>query len=129
MRFGALGEHRVLGGLFYSPPDVQPDRPTLPSRRRVIPTGEPTLVTRPADVPAELRTLVSIHLEIEPDRLVRPALLGEDLCIDSLAATELTLIIEDEWDIAVADEERSDVRTYGDFEDLVTRLLSEASPS
>jgi acyl carrier protein len=63
---------------------------------------------------SQLRRLVAAHLEVDPGRLVPEARLGQDLCIDSLAAVELTMVIEDEFDIALPEEVMADVRTYGD---------------
>lgn len=71
------------------------------------------------DLEARVRDLVSAHLDIDPERLCPEARLGADLCIDSLAAIELALVLEDAFDIALPDEEREEVRTYGDVVDLV----------
>ncbi|HEX3621283.1 MAG TPA: phosphopantetheine-binding protein [Acidimicrobiales bacterium] len=71
------------------------------------------------DLEPRVRALVSAHLDIDPDRLRPEARLGADLCIDSLAAIELALVLEDAFDIALPDEEREDVRTYDDVVQLV----------
>jgi acyl carrier protein len=71
------------------------------------------------DLESRVRDLVSAHLDIDPERLQPEARLGADLCIDSLAAIELALVLEDAFDIALPDEEREEVRTYGDVVDLV----------
>jgi acyl carrier protein len=71
------------------------------------------------DLEPKVRELVSAHLDIDPDRLTPEARLGEDLCIDSLAAIELALVLEDAFDIALPDEEREEIRTYGDVVSLV----------
>ncbi len=63
---------------------------------------------------SRLRRLVAAHLDVDPSRLVPQARLGQDLCVDSLAAIELTMVIEDEFDIALPEEVMADVRTYGD---------------
>ena len=68
---------------------------------------------------ARLRRLVAAHLDVDPRRLVPAARLGQDLCVDSLAAIELTMVIEDEFDIALPEEVVADVRTYGDVLTLV----------
>jgi len=74
----------------------------------------------PADVPGRLRWLVSAHLDVDPSRLEPQVRLGEDLCVDSLAAIELTMVIEDEFDISLPESEVADVRTYGDVLALVS---------
>lgn len=66
-----------------------------------------------------VRTVVATHLDIDPGRLLPAARLGEDLCIDSLDAVDLTMVLEDEFDIALPDEVVDKVRTYGDVVELV----------
>ena len=74
----------------------------------------------PGDVPGRLQWLVASHLDVDPERLSPEVRLGEDLCVDSLAAIELTMVIEDEFDIALPEDEVGEVRTYGDILALVT---------
>ncbi len=66
-----------------------------------------------------VRTVVAVHLDVDPDRLHPSARLGEDLCVDSLAAVELAMVLEDEFDIALPEEVLGCVRTYGDVVTLV----------
>ena len=66
-----------------------------------------------------VRSIVAVHLDVESDRLRPDARLGEDLCVDSLAATELAMVLEDEFDIALPEEVLGCVRTYGDMVNLV----------
>jgi acyl carrier protein len=40
--------------------------------------------------------------------------------VDSLAAIELTMVIEDEFDISLSEADVADVRTYGDVLALVS---------
>ena len=77
-----------------------------------------------ADVPGRLQWLVSSHLDVDPARLGPDIRLGEDLCVDSLAAIELTMVIEDEFDISLPEEDVADVRTYGDILALVAARAS-----
>ena len=70
-------------------------------------------------VALRLQWLVASHLDVDPARLEPEVRLGEDLCVDSLAAIELTMVIEDEFDISLPDEDVVDVRTYGDVQTLV----------
>ncbi len=70
-----------------------------------------------------LRTVVAAHLDVDPDRLVPGDRLGEDLCVDSLDAVELTMVLEDEFDIVLPDEMVADVRTYGDVMEMVGRQV------
>jgi len=66
-----------------------------------------------------VRNVVAIHLDVDPGRLLPGARLGEDLCVDSLAAVELAMVLEDEFDIALPEEVLGCVRTYGDVVRLV----------
>ncbi|MDQ4098793.1 MAG: acyl carrier protein [Actinomycetota bacterium] len=72
-----------------------------------------------SDLEGRLQHLVAAHLDVEPARLGADCRLGEDLCVDSLAAIELTMVIEDEFDISLPEEDVADVRTYGDVLALV----------
>ncbi len=91
-------------------PSCRPPRPELDEADR----------PPASDVPGRLQWLVSAHLDVEPARLVPEVRLGEDLCVDSLAAIELAMVIEDEFDISLPEEVVADVRTYGDVLALVT---------
>jgi len=77
--------------------------------------------TQRTDVTARLVHLVATHLDIDPARLLPETRLGEDLCVDSLGAVELTMAMEDEFDIALPDEVVADICTFGD----VVRVVSE----
>ena len=77
---------------------------------------------------ARLRSLVAAHLDVDPRRLVPDVRLGPDLCVDSLAAIELTMVIEDEFDISLPEEVVADVRTYGDVLALVMERAGEHAP-
>jgi len=66
-----------------------------------------------------VRSIVAVHLDVDPRRLKPDARLGEDLCVDSLAAIELAMVLEDEFDIALPEEVLGCVRTYGDMVNLV----------
>jgi acyl carrier protein len=72
-----------------------------------------------SDLEPRVRAVVATHLDVDPARLVPTARLGEDLCIDSLDAVDLTMVLEDEFDIALPDEVVENVRTYGEVVELV----------
>ena len=72
-----------------------------------------------AETEPRVRSIVAVHLDIDPKRLKPDARLGEDLCVDSLAAIELAMVLEDEFDIALPEEVLGCVRTYGDMVHLV----------
>ncbi len=81
------------------------------------------------DLEPRLRALLAAHLEVDPGRLHPGARLGEDLCLDSLAAIELTMVVEDEFDVALPDEDTAGVRTFGDLVALVGGRVAERTPS
>src|SRR5438309_11061985 len=95
------------------------------------PVNEQTASCRPAratahapeppkeDVAGRLLWLVAAHLDVDPAQLGPDVRLGEDLCVDSLSAIELTMVIEDEFDISLPEEDMAGVRTYGDLLALV----------
>jgi len=72
-----------------------------------------------------VRSIVAVHLDVDPNRLKPEARLGEDLCVDSLAAIELAMVLEDEFDIALPEEVLGCVRTYGDVVTLVGERVAE----
>lgn len=72
-----------------------------------------------SEMEPRVRSIVAIHLDVDPKRLQPEARLGEDLCVDSLAAIELAMVLEDEFDIALPEEVLGCVRTYGDMVNLV----------
>lgn len=76
------------------------------------------------DLEPKVRTIVAAQLDVDPARLLPGARLGEDLCVDSLSAIELTMVLEDEFDIALPDEEVAGVRTYGDVVTVVSDHVS-----
>ncbi len=70
-------------------------------------------------VEPRVRSVLAIHLDVESVRLRPEALLGEDLCVDSMGAVDLAMVLEDEFDIALPEEILGCVRTYGDVVTLV----------
>jgi acyl carrier protein len=69
----------------------------------------------PDAIEARLVELAVEHLDVDPARLRPDALLGEDLGVDSLAAIELGMVLEDEFGIELPDEVLADIFTYGDL--------------
>ncbi|MEO5678916.1 MAG: phosphopantetheine-binding protein [Acidimicrobiales bacterium] len=56
-----------------------------------------------------------VHLGVNPAGLVADALLVEDLALDSLALTEILLVLEDELAICLPDPLQEGLRTFGDL--------------
>lgn len=64
---------------------------------------------------------------IEGDGLSPDADLARDLAADSLDRVELALVMEDEFDIAITDDQGASCETVGDWQKLVRQLV-EAKP-
>lgn len=76
--------------------------------------------------PERLREVVAAHLEVEPVELTDEALLGEDLSVDSLAAAELLVVVEDAFSVRLPEDLFADVETYGQ---LVAAVRARAVPA
>ncbi len=85
-------------------------------------------MTTPADLSARLLELSAEQLSVSPAELRMDALLTDDLGIDSLAAIEWGMTIEDAFGIALPEDAWGYVRTYGMVDELVGRLVSATSP-
>ncbi|PZS25366.1 MAG: hypothetical protein DLM59_20300 [Pseudonocardiales bacterium] len=67
----------------------------------------------------EIRAFVAAHLDVPADRLTDRVLLGEELAVDSLAAIELAMALEEEFGIGLSEDVMAGVHTYGDLERVV----------
>ena len=79
-------------------------------------------MTTSADLATQLRDLSVDQLSVSPGQLLRDASLAEDLGLDSLAASEWGMAIEDAFGISMPEDAMEHVKTYGDVEELVRRL-------
>ena len=77
------------------------------------------------DLSQQLLALTAEQLSVAPAQLVRDASLAEDLGLDSLAAIEWGMAIEDAFGISLPEDAMEHVQTYGDVQALVERLASE----
>jgi acyl carrier protein len=78
-------------------------------------------VTTSPDLTSRLLALSAEQLSVSPASLVRDASLV-DLGLDSLAAIEWGMAIEDAFGLSLPEDAMGRVATYGDVEELVTRL-------
>ncbi len=85
-------------------------------------------MTTPTDVTQRLLDLTAAQLSVSPAELTTDAELGDDLGLDSLAAIEWGMTIEDAFGIALPEDAWGYVRTYGMVEELVQRLVA-SSPA
>lgn len=58
-------------------------------------------------------------MNVDPEEVVPSASLADDLDIDSLAAVELALELENEFGIEIEDEELAKLKTVQDVMDLI----------
>lgn len=83
-------------------------------------------MTTSGDPSARLLALSAEQLSVAPGELRADALLTDDLGLDSLAAIEWGMTIEDAFGIALPEDAWEQVRTYGMVDELVRRLVSQA---
>ena len=79
-------------------------------------------MTTPSDLSSRLRDLTADQLSVAPAQLVPDAALVGDLGLDSLAAIEWGMAIEDALGVSLPQDAMERVTTYGDVEALVLRL-------
>ena len=73
-----------------------------------------------------LRDLISRHLSVDP-RIVTPAAsLVHDLGADSLDLAELTMAVEEAFEIEISDEDAAAIRTVADALRLIAEKRSPA---
>lgn len=82
----------------------------------------------PDPIEQQVRQITADVLDVDPAALHPDQLLAADLGMDSLAATELALVLEDELHIRVAQHERDEIRTFGDVVGVVRAKLVAAPP-
>jgi acyl carrier protein len=80
-------------------------------------------VTTSPDLAQRLLELTAEQLSVAPAQLVRDAGLVTDLGLDSLAAIEWGMAIEDAFGLSLPEDAMERVSTYGDVEELVARLV------
>ena len=81
-------------------------------------------MTTPDALAQQLLELTAEQLSVAPAQLVRDASLAEDLGLDSLAAIEWDMAIEDAFGISMPEDAMEHVSTYGDVQELVQRLAA-----
>ena len=79
-------------------------------------------MTTSPDLAQRLLELTAEQLSVSPAQLLRDASLVDDLGLDSLAAIEWGMAIEDAFGLSLPEDAMARVATYGDVEELVQRL-------
>lgn len=82
------------------------------------------IVTSSADLSERLRALSAEQLSVAPAELRPDALLTDDLGLDSLAAIEWGMTIEDAFGLSLPEDAFEHVTTYGGVDELVHRLAA-----
>ncbi len=69
----------------------------------------------------QIKNVLVEAINVDPEAVTPEARLSEDLEIDSLAAVELSLELETEFDIRIEDDELANLKTVQDIIDLVEK--------
>jgi acyl carrier protein len=72
-------------------------------------------------VPDEIRRVIQKRLDVAEDRVTLDASFREDLGADSLALMDLSLAIEEAFDIEIPDEDADKMRTVRDVVDYIEK--------
>ena len=63
----------------------------------------------------KVKEIIVETLSCDADKVTPEARLAEDLEADSLAAVELSMALEEEFDVTIADEDLPNLKTVGDL--------------
>jgi acyl carrier protein len=77
-----------------------------------------------SEIDERIRRIIAVHLDVDAGRLSPDARLGEDLCVDSLTAVELLMVLEDEFDISLPEDDLGELRTYRDLVEVVVARVA-----
>jgi acyl carrier protein len=76
-------------------------------------------------VPDEIRRVIQKRLDVSEERVTLDASFLKDLGADSLALVDLTLAVEEAFDIEITDEEADKIRTVREAVDTIERHVRE----
>ena len=71
----------------------------------------------------KIRQIISDYYEIDPEEITMETSIADDLDADSLDMVDLTITIEDEFDIVIPDEDVEELRTIADVVDYIERRI------
>lgn len=80
------------------------------------------------DIFQTLKDTLVEQFELEPESITPEARLSEDLDLDSIDAVDMILKVQELTGCKVAPADFKQVRTVGDVEGVIRRLLDEQSP-
>ena len=73
---------------------------------------------------AKVKELMLIRIPVAPETVTMDALLKEDLEVDSLDLVELSMMLEDEFNVKIPDDRMAEIRTVGNVVEFVQTGLS-----
>lgn len=79
-----------------------------------------------SEVESKMVDLLNEELGIDRDKITMGAKFEEDLEVDSLGVVELLMALEDNFSVAIPDEEAESITTVGEAVDMVMAKLSGA---
>ncbi len=73
----------------------------------------------------KVKKIIAAHMGIENEEEIKESsLLEEELGLDSLDAVEIIMALEDEFNIAIEDEEVEDVKTVGNIVEVIALAVA-----
>jgi acyl carrier protein len=81
------------------------------------------------DIFQKLKATLVEQFELDPAAITRQARLNEDLDLDSIDAVDMIIQVQELTGCKVTPEDFRQVRTVGDVEQVIRRLLAEKSPA
>lgn len=81
------------------------------------------------DIFQTLKDTLVEQFELDPDTITPDARLSDDLGLDSIDAVDMILKVQELTGCKVAPEDFKQVRTVGDVEQVIRRLVDEQSPA
>lgn len=76
-----------------------------------------------SEIETRLTSLLVSELGLDEDKITPEARFEEDLEVDSLGVVELLMALEDEFGVAIPDEEAESIGTVGEAIDVVSQKL------
>ncbi|MBT8200784.1 MAG: acyl carrier protein [Acidimicrobiia bacterium] len=78
-----------------------------------------------AEVETKLKAVLVDELGLDADKVTMDASFDQDLEVDSLGVVELLMALEDNFGVAIPDEEAENIGTVGQAVDVVISKMSE----
>lgn len=76
---------------------------------------------RDAEIFAKIKTIIAKQLGVDEAKITLQSKLNDDLGADSLDATELVMVLEEEFNIEILDEDAEKMLTIGDVLDYLVK--------